>query len=106
MKSIDKLLKIDVKEEAKAKPVEKTKSTNEVVFDFDHLNKVSMGDESFQREVIASYVEDVYTRYKNLELHILSQDFKKIISEAHTIKGANIMILKVLRIGLKNSAKL
>ena len=92
MKSIDKLLKIDVKEEAKAKPVEKTKSTNEVVFDFDHLNKVSMGDESFQREVIASYVEDVYTRYKNLELHILSQDFKKIISEAHTIKGASYSV--------------
>lgn len=91
-KSIDKLLKIDVQEEAKVKPEVKAEPANETVFDFDHLNKVSMGDESFQREVIASYVEDVYSRYQKLVSYILSKDFKKIISEAHTIKGASYSV--------------
>ncbi len=90
MKSIDNLLKIGVKEEAKVE--QKTETTNEIVFDFDHLNKVSMGDESFQREVIASYVDDVYTRYQKLESHVAESDFKKIISEAHTIKGASYSV--------------
>ena len=92
MKSIDKLLSIALKEETEVKAEPKTETTNEMVFDFDHLNKVSMGDESFQREVIASYVDDVYTRYHNLELHVADSDFKKIISEAHTIKGASYSV--------------
>jgi len=92
MKSIDKLLNINVNEETGVKTEPKPEVTNEMVFDFDHLNKVSMGDESFQRDVIASYVDDVYTRYQKLELHIAENDFKKIISEAHTIKGASYSV--------------
>jgi|GEM_PF-347067 len=92
MKSIDKLLNINVNEETGVKTEPKPEVTNEMVFDFDHLNKVSMGDESFQRDVIASYVDDVYTRYQKLELHIAESNFKKIISEAHTIKGASYSV--------------
>jgi PAS domain S-box-containing protein len=92
MKSIDKLLNIGVKEDVKVKVEQKPETTNEIVFDFDHLNKVSMGDESFQKEVITSYVDDVYSRYQKLELHVAESDFKKIIAEAHTIKGASYSV--------------
>ena len=92
MKSIDKLLNIGVKEVIQEKTGQKSEPLSDGVFDFDHLNKVSMGDESFQREVIASYVDDVYLRYQKLESYVVSGDLKKIINEAHTIKGASYSV--------------
>ena len=92
MKSIDKLLNIGVKKDTQDKTGQKSEPLSEGVFDFDHLNKVSMGDESFQREVIASYVDDVYLRYQKLESYVVSGDLKKIIIEAHTIKGASYSV--------------
>jgi PAS domain S-box-containing protein len=92
VKTIDKVLDIKPEEKAQLSVEQEPAPSPNGVFDFDHLNKVSMGDESFQREVIASYVDDVYSRYRKLESYIMSSDFEKIANEAHTIKGASYSV--------------
>lgn len=84
---IDKLLKIDDKimDEDNVDP---TGEIDEVLFDFDHLDKMSMGNKEFQEELLSTFFEDMNIRYKRLEEYVQSNDLEKIISEAHTIKGA------------------
>jgi CheY-like chemotaxis protein/HPt (histidine-containing phosphotransfer) domain-containing protein len=88
--AIDRLLNINLP------PVEKQESKLKVnpdgIFDFNHLDKVSMGDDTFQKEILSTYMEDVHIRFQKLQTHISNNDLNKIVNEAHTIKGASYSI--------------
>jgi len=75
-----------------AKIYTEEKKDHEAVFDFAHLEKMSMGDSSFKKELLASYLEDMKNRLYKLTNYIESRDVEHIINEAHTIKGASYSI--------------
>jgi PAS domain S-box-containing protein len=88
---IDKLLNIDDSVEnidAEESPPQKENG----IFDFNHLDKMSMGSREFQEELITTFFEDVVVRYRRLEEWIANKNIEKIINEAHTIKGASSSI--------------
>ncbi|HSD63099.1 MAG TPA: ATP-binding protein, partial [Ignavibacteriaceae bacterium] len=89
---IDKLLRIEDeinnKEEESENSMNITARPNEVLFDFDHLDKMSMGNKEFQEELLTTFFEDVNIRHKRMEGFVQNNNIEKIISEAHTIKGA------------------
>lgn len=66
--------------------------TEDPVFDFDHLEKISMGNEEFKKDLLKTYVEDVDDRFKKLSDAVNKKDFQSIIKEAHTIKGSSFSI--------------
>ena len=90
IRAIDNLLGIKTLKVKKITPPEILNSFE--VFDFDHLEKVSMGDDSFQREVLSSYIEDVILRCKRMESFLNAGELEKLVAEAHTIKGASYSI--------------
>lgn len=90
IRSIDRLLELNGAINLAVTPPEILNS--EEVFDFDHLEKVSLGDDLFQREVITSFMEDIYLRYKRMEQFLSSRNKDKLIVEAHTIKGASYSV--------------
>jgi len=59
------------------------------VFDFEHLEKISMGDVPFQKDILSTFVEDVEKRSQKIEALFLQKDFDKLTKEAHTVKGAS-----------------
>lgn len=91
IKVIDKWLDINSSPKAEVKPLS-VQPPEINIFDFDHLNKMSMGDKEFEKELISTYFEDVKARIKNLEDHLTEKNKEKIISEAHTIKGASYSV--------------
>jgi CheY-like chemotaxis protein/HPt (histidine-containing phosphotransfer) domain-containing protein len=62
------------------------------IFDFEHFEKISIGDKEFQRDLLESYFSDVEMRIQKLENHITEKDVQHAINEAHTIKGASLSI--------------
>jgi HPt (histidine-containing phosphotransfer) domain-containing protein len=90
VKAIDNLLGVKMIEVKKVTPPEMLNPNS--VLDFDHLEKVSMGDEMFQREVVSSYLDDVVLRSKRIESFINTREIDKVLAEAHTIKGASFSI--------------
>jgi PAS domain S-box-containing protein len=72
------------------------------IFDFEHFEKISVGDKEFQRELMESYFSDIDNRIGKLENYIAAKDVQRAINEAHTIKGASLSIgaLKVGELAL------
>jgi PAS domain S-box-containing protein len=89
---IDKLLNIEDKI-LDVQPVPEVQPHNDQkIFDFDHLDKMSMGNKEFQEELIITFFDDIITRYRKLEEWTHGKNIEKIIHEAHTIKGASSSI--------------
>ena len=65
---------------------------NNYVFDFKMLEKMSMGDVDFQKELLTNYFDDVSARFKKLDVYLKDNNIEKIINEAHTIKGASYSV--------------
>lgn len=64
----------------------------EDIFDFVHLEKMSMGSMEFQRDLITTFIDDLDKRFSLLESHLNSESLEKLINEAHTIKGASLSV--------------
>ncbi len=62
------------------------------IFDYEHFEKISIGDKDFQKELLESYFTDVEIRIQKLDNHIALKDIQHVINEAHTIKGASLSI--------------
>ncbi len=62
------------------------------IFDFEHLDKISMGDTAFQKDILSTYIEDVEKRTQKLEASFYQKDFQKLTKEAHTVKGASYSV--------------
>ena len=65
---------------------------NEVVFDFEHLQRMSLGNENFKRDLLKTYFDDISKRISKLEEHITGKDYTRAGYEAHTIKGASYSV--------------
>jgi PAS domain S-box-containing protein len=90
IQKIDKWLNVQVNTK---KAEDKSISLNkDVVFDFAHLDKMSAGDKEFEADLIETYLEDIVTRFHNLEAAIEENENTKVINEAHTIKGASYSV--------------
>jgi len=90
IKAIDNLLNIESEEIPSTILTEEPGSSQ--VFDFEHFEKVSMGDDLFQKEVLSSYMEDTIIRFKRIESFLISREVEKLLKEAHTIKGASYSV--------------
>jgi PAS domain S-box-containing protein len=89
---IDRLLEIeDLTQDEDLSP-EIQPENEQKLFDFDHLDKMSMGNKEFQEELLITFFDDIILRYRRLEEWIQSKSIDKVISEAHTIKGASSSI--------------
>ncbi|HEY6907270.1 MAG TPA: ATP-binding protein, partial [Ignavibacteriaceae bacterium] len=89
---IDRLLKIDDSTGDEDLVTVVQPDDGQKLFDFNHLDKMSMGNREFQEELVMTFFEDVVIRYRRLEEWIQSKSVDKIINEAHTIKGASSSI--------------
>jgi len=61
-------------------------------FDFEHLEKMSAGDEAFKKDLLETFIIDIDDRFKKLESFIEEGDSARVTSEAHTIKGASYSV--------------
>ncbi len=86
---LDKWLDVNSK---KVEVVNEKSAGQDVVFDFDALAKMCMGDKEFEKELLTSYIEDITNRLGKLNNFILNKNMEKIVNEAHTIKGASYSI--------------
>ena len=64
----------------------------EDIFDFDHLEKMSIGSVEFQKDLITTFIEDMDKRFDILESHFNSGNLEKLVNEAHTIKGSSLSV--------------
>jgi len=86
---VDRLLNInDVP--ISEKPTEE--QTENLLFDFNRLKKVSADDFDFEKDLLSSYVEDVEVKCEQLDELVITKDFQQIIDLAHTIKGASYTV--------------
>lgn len=68
------------------------------IFDNQRFNEMSLGDISFQRELLVDYFEDLEQRLNKLDEMLESKQTESIIKEVHTIKGSSFS-LGAVRIG-------
>ncbi len=90
IKVIDDLLKVKSEDITKTILTDETGSSQ--VFDFEHFEKISMGDDLFQKEVLSSYMEDCILRFKRIESFLTANELEKLLKEAHTIKGSSYSV--------------
>lgn len=64
----------------------------ETPFDDHALNDLANGNESFKKELLQVFVEDVGGYLQNLAFAIENRDYKTIHQRAHQIKGASAML--------------
>ncbi len=89
---IDRLLKIENSLQEEESGTGDLPEDNQGLFDFNHLDKMSMGNKEFQSELLLTFFEDIILRYRRLEEWIQSNNIDRVINEAHTIKGASSSI--------------
>jgi HPt (histidine-containing phosphotransfer) domain-containing protein len=102
---IDKHLNVD----HTTKTGQSNENTASVSFDFDRLRQVSLGDKTFERDLLSDYLIDVESKLQILREILPENDFKKIIDIAHTIKGSSYSVGAKLvgdeALGIELSAK-
>jgi two-component system sensor histidine kinase/response regulator len=90
VKKIDILLDIRVEETVQHQE-EQSKRKNELL-DRERLKTISLGDHEFEKDLLSSYMSDLDQKLKNLNELIASDDIKKIVEIAHSIKGSSYSI--------------
>jgi CheY-like chemotaxis protein/HPt (histidine-containing phosphotransfer) domain-containing protein len=74
-------------------PEEETNlQTENSIFDFERLKKVSDDDFDFEKDLLSSFVEDVEKKCTQLEDCLEAKDLEGIINLAHTIKGGSYSV--------------
>jgi PAS domain S-box-containing protein len=74
-------------------PEEKTNvQSDNSLFDFERLKKVSADDFDFEKDLLSSYMEDVEKKCTQLEDCLAANDLEGIIHLSHTIKGASYSV--------------
>ncbi len=85
---IDHLLKIDHSENKEAK--------DEVydghLFDFNRLNQISLGDKVFEKDLLTDYLTDAEHKLQMLRSLQQTNEVKKIVDVAHTLKGSSYSV--------------
>ena len=86
---IDSLLKID---QYIPEPVTEVLHNKPVIFDYDRLKKVSLGDVEFEEELLTSFLENINNKVEKMTELIILKDMDKIMKLVHTIKGASYSV--------------
>ena len=86
---VDTLLRI---EQYKPEPVAEVLQNEPVIFDYERLKKVSMGDAEFEEELLISFIEDINNKLDKMTELVNLKDMEKILKLAHTIKGASYSV--------------
>lgn len=86
---IDTILKIDQYE---PEPAAEVLQTEQVIFDFERLKKVTMGDAEFEEELLTSFIEDINNKLDKMTELVNLKDIGKIMDLVHTIKGASYSV--------------
>lgn len=86
---IDDLLKVNKNNN---KPANGKSKRDNSIFDFDRLKKVSMGDFSFEQDLLSTYVDDAEQKLEKLNELTVSGEIKKVVELAHTLKGASYSV--------------
>jgi PAS domain S-box-containing protein len=102
---IDNLLKIDnVNSKSEADMNKKNNS-----FDFERLKQISLGDSSFEKDLLGDFIIDAELKLQILQEQLLNKNVPKIISTAHTLKGSSYSVGATLvgdeALGIELSAK-
>lgn len=107
LKMIDKLLKvdsIDAKQKVETMPV-----SDNLNLDFERLNKVSLGEKSFEVELLNDYVYDAKSKCEQMQKVFEQNNMKKLSELAHTLKGSSYTVGAVKvgdeSLGIELSAK-
>jgi PAS domain S-box-containing protein len=90
IKMIDEWVKINTNIERV--PLKSPSPRVNEIFDFTHLDKISMENVEFQKDLISTFIEDLDKRFDKLQTHLESKNQVKLINEAHTIKGAALSV--------------
>ncbi|MDR3611058.1 MAG: ATP-binding protein [Ignavibacteriaceae bacterium] len=64
----------------------------ENIFDFIHLEKMSIGSVEFQKDLVITFIEDMDKRFILIQSYLDSGNLEKLVNEAHTIKGASLSV--------------
>jgi response regulator RpfG family c-di-GMP phosphodiesterase len=87
---MDKWLNINTT--SKNQSINKSKYKMEDIFDFEHLQKMSIGSIEFQKDLVATFIEDLDKRFDIIESYFNSGSLDKLVNEAHTIKGSSLSV--------------
>lgn len=98
-KHLEKVLDSWINIEVGLKEKETVKNkTDDGLFDEKRFNEMSLGDVSFQRELLVDYFDDLDKRLNILDELLKNHELERIIKETHTIKGSSFS-LGAVRIG-------
>jgi DNA-binding response OmpR family regulator len=89
VKKIDVLLNIQTDDSI---PKELLKQDMSPLLDRDRLKNVSLGDGEFEKDLLTSYLSDLYEKYNRLIELIAKHDIGKIVEIVHSIKGSSYSI--------------
>ena len=89
VKKIDILLNIQTDDSIHLENLNKDSGT---ILDEDRLKNISLGDHEFEKDLLNSYLTDLDQKLKNLNELTASNDIKKIVEIAHSIKGSSYSI--------------
>jgi len=71
---------------------EETNLDDSVLFDDSYFNSISSNDNTFQKNLLDSYITDTINRMGKISSLIEQNEIEKITIEIHTIKGASFSI--------------
>ncbi len=87
---IDKLLKVEATPEQKEE--EKLSDNNNKFLDLDRLNKVSLGEKSFEIDLLKDYVLDTKSKFEQMMKVLEDHNMKKLSELAHSMKGSSYTV--------------
>lgn len=78
-------------------------------FDFERLKQISLGDQSFEKDLLGDYILDAEAKRDAIQVNLDSRNTSKIIDLAHTLKGSSYSVGATLvgdeALGIELSAK-
>ena len=92
LKLIDKLLMVDSVPDKKEIENVETKSNNSMLLNLIRLKKVSLGDESFETELLKDYIVDTRSKLEQMFKVLEDKNLKKLSELAHTLKGSSYTV--------------
>jgi PAS domain S-box-containing protein len=92
IRTIDKWLAVKVNSETPIENNNNSKYKMENIFDFIHLEKMSIGSVEFQKDLVITFIEDMDKRFNLMQSYFDSGNLEKLVNEAHTIKGASLSV--------------
>jgi HPt (histidine-containing phosphotransfer) domain-containing protein len=78
-------------------------------FDFERLKQISLGDQSFEKDLLGDYILDAEAKLESIQTNLNQRNAAKIIDLAHTLKGSSYSVGATLvgdeALGIELSAK-